>query len=557
MSWAPTDRPIDLRQYWRMFCRRKGLILLCAAATFTTAAVTLVFVPKEYESQVTLMIDDSQALSADIRRVVGGVMDAPAAGYKVDEQRMGKLVGRIRSRPFLERVVRLLRMNEDPVVRARAQEKLRRQPGLSVDEMSVRLLVGSLQARIRFSSPGIGLYKVSVADYSAENAQTLARWISQLFVDVSSQSSIDRLRAAHEFGAEQARIYEEQLRKSEEALGDFKAGMIERAQARQMVRAENLPFAERMRDRVGTDVTEARDRVAASAESLSARGMESDYVSVSDEPSVRDLTGRLTAALKEGLISGLAAPGAAGVWRPEGDYPVLRGWLQQEVQNQIMNRHPEYGQEASRLAASAVFARIDFAVLKAGSELLEGAISSYRREAQSTPQDEIELARLETEVTNKRELLQSFRGQLVASDISQAVEVTNLGLKMEILDPASLPLEPSRPNKAKILLAALLLGPLIGVGIAFLSETMDPTLRSLEDFTRVMPEPVLGATPLLSRLPTRRNWLRRHWASVSLVGMLLVAGLLVAARATLLKNIVTEGRPVEMKIPEGQPHESP
>jgi hypothetical protein len=285
--------------------------------------------------------------------------------------------------------------------------------------------------------------------------------------------------------------------------------------------------------------------------------METDYADLAGEPSVRELTGRLSSALKDELINGLAAQGGGITsWPPLGNYPVLRAWLLQEIERQAVGRHPTAGAEASSLAARSVFAKIDLDVLEQGAGLLGGAIESCKRQARSTPGDEIELARLETEVTTNRNLLQSFRGQLVASDISQAVEVTNLGLKMEILDPANLPLAPSRPDKMKILLASLFLGPLIGVGLAFMSETLDPTLRSLEDFARVMPEPILASTPLLSRLPIRGRWLRRHWVPVSVAGVVLLAVVLLVARTTLLNNLVTAGRPVRMATPERALHEN-
>ena len=549
------DKAVDLRQYWRMIWRRRGLVLLCAVTTISAAVVALVFVPKEYESQVTLMVEDSQSLSASLKSVMGGINQEPT-GYGQEGVRLGQVVGRIRSRPFLERVVRLLKMNEDPLVRARAQEKLRKRPELSVDEMAVRMLVGNLQSRIRFTSPGVGLYNISVADYSAENAQALARWISELFVDVSSQNSLDRLRAAHDFGVEQTKIYEEQLRQSEEKLGSFKKSLVEQAQARQMVRNENLPKAESVYDLVTAEISAARDRLAASADSLSTRSLDKDYADLAGEPAIRDLAARLSSTLKDELIRGLEAPGETGGWPPTGNYPVLRLWLLNEIERRAAGLHPEAGSEAASLAARFVFAKIDLDVLEQGAGLLGGAIASCRRQAQSGPDYEIEFARLTAEVESNRKLLESFRGQLVASDVSQAVEITNLGLKMEILDPANLPLTPSRPDKKKILLASLFLGPLIGVGIAFMSETLDPTLRSLEDFAKVMPEPILGTTPLLARLPIRGGWLRRHWVPVGVAGVLLLAGIVLVARTTLLNNLVTMGRPVQMAAPKESLHES-
>jgi capsular polysaccharide biosynthesis protein len=432
---------------------------------------------------------------------------------------------------------------------------VRKRPELSVDEMAVRMLVGNLQSRIRFGSPGAGLYNITVADYSAENAQALARWISEIFVDISGQNSLDRLRAAHEFGVEQAKIYQEQLLRSEEKLGNFKKSLVEQAQARQTVRNENLPRAESVYDLVAAEVNAARERAAASADSITSPRLGNDYADLVREPRIRDLSGRLSSALKSELIAGLDAPGETGSWPPTGNYPVLRAWLFNEIEQQVAGLHPEAGAQAAGLTARFVFAKIDLDVLEQGAGLLGDAIASCRRQAQSWPADEMELARLGSEVESNRKLLESFRGQLVASDVSQAVEITNLGLKMEILDPASLPLRPSRPDKKKILLASLFLGPLIGVAIAFMSETLDPTLRSLEDFARVMPEPILGTTPLLSRLPVRGGWLRRHWVPVGVAGVVLIAAIVLIARTTLLNNLVTMGRPVQMAAPKELLHE--
>lgn len=512
--------------------------------------MALLFVPKEYESQVTLMIEDSRSLSASLKNVMGGINQGPS-GYGSESVRLGQVVGRIRSRPFLERVIRLLKMDQDPVIRARAKEKLKETPELDVDELAIRTLVANLQARIHFGSPSPGLYSITVADYSAENAQTLAKWISELFVDLSSQTSIDRLRVAHDFGVEQTKIYEEQLRRSEEKLGNFRRSLVEQAQARRTVRSENLSRAEAVYDLINGEIAVTRARRAAGADSLSSRNLGAGYEKLAGEARVSELAVKLSTALKEDLIGGLDRPVEGAGWPPTGDYPVLRIWLLQEIDRLAGTTHPDAAPESRSLAARLVFARIDLDVLQQGAALLGDAIATCKHQAQAGPEDEIALARLETEVQSNRELLESFRGQLVASDVSQAVEMTNLGLRMEILDPATLPLSSSNPDKTKILLASFFLGPLIGVVVAFMGETVDPTLRTLDDFTRNVPEPILGTTPLLARLPVRGGWLRRHWVMVGVVGVLAAATTAYVARTTLLNNLVASGYPVRMAAPEG------
>ena len=162
------------------------------------------------------------------------------------------------------------------------------------------------------------------------------------------------------------------------------------------------------------------------------------------------------------------------------------------------------------------------------------------------------MAALQKNVAEHRELLESFRAQMVASDISRAVESTKLGMQIEILDPAQLPLTPSHPNKSKILMAALLMGPLLGVALAFISETTDSTLRSLDDFREIITEPILATTPLLRSMKPRQQGLRRYWVPAALTGVLLLTIAFFVARTTVLSDLDTFGRPLQVVDPEKQ-----
>ncbi len=550
------DTTVDLMHYLRLIWRRKGIILLCAVTSFCAALIALTRVPNEYESEVTLLVGHDQPLTSELQRLMGG-MRRPTT-RRIGEERMAMLIGRIRSRPFLEQVIRMLRMDEDPRVRELAEERCEANPGITTDEMVVRILVENLQSRMRFSASGPGIYKVIVADYSAQDAQLLARWVSELFVRMSGQDALERIRVAHEFGAEQLGIYEHQLRRSEEALEQYKESLIERTLAQSIVREDNLVLAEILYRRIADDVSMARIRHKPHADALAELGLETDQLSLLEYPEIRDLSASFSASRSDELMNRLAGgTSAAGGGGALGDYGALRRDLLHQVETVTANRFPEASPGIVAVVARFVFSRTDLEVQLEAAEMLRGAIDEYKRQAKSAPEGETELNRLENEVVTNRELLESFRVQLVASDVSQAVEKAELGRQVEILDPASFPLTPSRPNRRKILLAALLLGPLVGVGIAFVSETMDPIMRSLEDFTRVVPEPILGTTPLLSRLVTRRPWLRRHWILVTVTVVVLVTGTFFFVRGRVLRDIVAVGVPVRVVNPEGVPDENP
>ena len=161
----------------------------------------------------------------------------------------------------------------------------------------------------------------------------------------------------------------------------------------------------------------------------------------------------------------------------------------------------------------------------------------------------MELSRLEGEVETNRTLLSSFRAQLIASDINQAMEITNLGTRVEILDPPQVPLKPVRPDKMKIFLAALVMGPLLGIGIAFVSEIVDPTLRTLSDFQRVFQGPLLGTAPLVSTMAGQRGGLRRHWVATTVACVLVLTVLFFLTRTTLLPDIATVSPSIQIVDP--------
>lgn len=551
------DKAINIKHYIRVLWRRKGIIILCAVLCVASTLVVLEFVPKTYESQVTMMIEDSQLLSRDLESVRGGIMESPNY-YGLDEERMSKMIGRIRSRPFLERVIRILKMHEDPMIRSRAADELKRRTSdVTMEEMSIRILVENLQSRLRFGSAGKGIYKITVADYSPENAQLIARWISEIFVDASNQRNIELIRSAYEFGGEQLKIYEQRLKRSEEVLERYRQSVIQSDLRQTSVRPDNLVFAEALSRRVEDEAAMMRVRLKEYGEKAASTGMREDAATILVSPGVLDLSTRLRSTLKNEVMNRLGEPsGDLNAWPPPGTYSNIRRTLLDEVERETAARYP--GASADDVAALAkyLFTRLDLEAQEAAADQLTASIEASKRRVESTPGGEIELARLEADVETNLRLLQSFQSQMVASDVSRAVEITKLGMQIEILDPANRPLKPSHPNRAKILMASLMLGPLLGAGMAFVSEAADSTLRTLDDFARVVPEPILGATPLLGRLTVRRRWIRRHWVPASVALVVLLATTIFVFRDQLLAHVWTKGTPVNVVSPDKDTNEN-
>jgi uncharacterized protein involved in exopolysaccharide biosynthesis len=79
--------------------------------------------------------------------------------------------------------------------------------------------------------------------------------------------------------------------------------------------------------------------------------------------------------------------------------------------------------------------------------------------------------------------------------------------EVAVLDPATPPMEPSKPKIFLNLLVSIFLGTMLAVGFALLAEMMDRRIRVPEDLSLGLNLPVLGV--IAAAKPQRKSWLKR------------------------------------------------
>ena len=104
---------------------------------------------------------------------------------------------------------------------------------------------------------------------------------------------------------------------------------------------------------------------------------------------------------------------------------------------------------------------------------------------------------LKVEIQNKKTLLDS----LLRRESETGVEARLKGLRtsnIRVVDRARVPVRPSSPNKKRNLILALILGLGGGVGLAFLFDFLDNSVKTSEDVERYAGLPTLGVVPKFS-----------------------------------------------------------
>ncbi len=94
------------------------------------------------------------------------------------------------------------------------------------------------------------------------------------------------------------------------------------------------------------------------------------------------------------------------------------------------------------------------------------------------------------------------RAQLIANALGEAFteKVSKVSPRVNsvtatVWEPATLPWAPVSPNPARNGLLALILGIVLGVGLAFLLESLDESWRSTEEVERISGVPIFAAIP--------------------------------------------------------------
>jgi len=132
--------------------------------------------------------------------------------------------------------------------------------------------------------------------------------------------------------------------------------------------------------------------------------------------------------------------------------------------------------------------RSEYSVLVTREKAFEEALEEYEKDALETNKKEALYAILEREVNTNKQLYDMMSTRYKESMISQGIETANIRL----VEPASKPIYPFKPQKKLNILLSIIFGLMTGVGCAFFLEYMDQTIKNPEDIERHFKHPVLS-----------------------------------------------------------------
>ncbi len=133
----------------------------------------------------------------------------------------------------------------------------------------------------------------------------------------------------------------------------------------------------------------------------------------------------------------------------------------------------------------------DYLAARSREKLLGDELAKEKENVSALNQRMIEHNILKREFESYQQLYESLLQRLKDATLSASLQVTNV----TVIDEATPPVSPIRPNRRRNLAAGLLVGLILGVTLAFVQEALDSSVRSTEEAERLINAPALAVIP--------------------------------------------------------------
>ena len=492
--------PSDFNDYGDILRRRWHLLAFPTFAATVLMLVITAYLPKTFKSE-TLILVDPQKLPNDIVR---------ASTTSDVAERLQNISQQVLSRTQLQKIIEQFDLYKSKKGMAQEDivELMRRDIGLEIVNDQ------------RVKSMDVTAFKITYMGGTPNQAQQVARQLGSLFIEQNMKVREQTAEGTNQFLDTELEKARQALNQQEEKIKQFKSqhmgALPEQQQANQQV------------------IGQLQAMLQANTDALNRDNQSRNYIqSLAEAVKKGPLPDAGTAQL-EGLRNELLA--AEQKYKPKHpDVVRLRAEVK-AMENQAKSRN-EHRPEGDTPLISSQLAAIEQDIkerTRRGNEL-EAKIRSMEGRMENLPTIEQEFAELNRDHDIMRTNYQSLLQKKNASSMAVEMERGAKGEQFRILDPASLPEKPSKPNMLQLNLIGLLVGLSVGCGLAYVQEMKDSSLHTERDIEHYVPFRVLGSMPEIATresLVKDRNKRIRRWvmrtatvgAGLSVVVVLVMRG---------------------------------
>lgn len=466
---------ISLGEIFSILWRRKWLIILSVLLTMSIALLLTLSAKSTYRANATIQIERKGPEVVSFRKTenesdsLNGLFFHTS--YKILKSR--KLLSQVIEETNLQ--ASLMGINNKPSMIASIKTKIKALLGFpqSQKKSSSVLavdLTGALLQRLSINPISkTHLVEIYYEGNSPEEARAVVSSLVNHFIQSQTNSQTETGKFAKDFLEKQAKEAHQRLKQSEEDLVAYsnKKGIlaIDENQTRHVSKLNELNSA-LVRAEVARSAAESRYQQMKNSANAS-----NNPVIVNLKARLLNLEGQYQSKLK--------------VFKP--DYPDM-----QHLNQQINDVHRKLTTETAvikKMANSDL--KSAFLAAKSQERNLRAELSRFNKKLQALQNSGIDYNRLKREVESNAHIYKNLLQHVDEVSVTSSINTSNI----KIVDPAITPINKYRPRPALNIIVGLVSGLFLGLGLIFLREIFDQSLKSTEDLQRATGVPVLGLVP--------------------------------------------------------------
>jgi len=489
--------------------------LMAAWLVGVVAAGAIYLMPDRYESTARIFVDTQSVLKP--------LMSGLAVQPNVDQQ-ITILSRTLISRPNIEKLIRMADLDLSVTGKKDREE-----------------LITHLGQKLKIRGTGRdNLFTLSYEDTQPERAKRVVQSLVSIFVESGLGDKRKDTDSARRFIEEQIKGYEQRLEEAENRLKDFRIKNMGLMGSSGKDYVSQVAEVAGQLDQARLALREAEN----SRDALKKQLVGEEPVLLPDsapqrQVSIPEIDGRIE-TLQQKLDNLLLQfteqhPDVIGTRRVIEELQVQK---RKEVEARRampggfgdVNSNPVFQQMKLALAESE--ARV--ASLRARVSEYEEREKQLQNSAKLLPQVEAELAQLNRDYEVNKKNYETLVSRRESANMSVEMESSSGMAEFRLIDPPSVPLKPSAPNRLLLMPAAGLVAVLFGLAVTFLISQLRPTFLDGRDLREVTGLPLLGTVSSTPDPKRRRVRQRMNLAFMGgLGGLVGIFGLLTVALVVL------------------------
>jgi polysaccharide biosynthesis transport protein len=474
-SYPIASRVPSIWDYWPILMRHKWLIVSAVVVAMGLGAVIAFSATPIYEAVGRIVINREGADTVGFKNSDAGASDS----YDDYMVAMDTQTHVLESDAIARLVIAKLALDSNPafVGKAAAAANAGNQPTATPDDAALQRAtpwVGKFHRALQIDSiPRTRLLEIRFSSPDPVLAAKVVNTVIDTYIEQNYKTHLEATTRTSDWLAQQLSELQMKVEQSQEKLVQYqKAHGILGIDEKENIITSKL-------DELNKDLTQAEDdRMQKESVYRLASSGDPDLLSNLDPASplikLRSQQDDLHRQIAEASVK----------FQPS--YPKL-----QELNNELAAVQSDIEVEVARL--SEKYKKEYLAALER-EKLLRGSLEDQKTQDNQLNESAIEYSLLKRDVDTNRQLYEDLLQKLKEAGVMTGLRSSNV----RIVDPAAPPTMPSSPNIPRSLAMSLLVGLIGGVSLAFILESRDTSIHSLEQAQMITSLPSLAYIPLAS-----------------------------------------------------------